>query len=100
MTMTMTAPAVSRDAELAEHAEVIRALGKRAVNDIIEIGNRLIDAKKIAGHGGWVPWLEREFGWKVGTAENFMDVAKASAKFANFANLNLPISALYLLAAP
>jgi hypothetical protein len=31
---------------LAEHAEVIRALGKRASHDIIEIGWRLIECKR------------------------------------------------------
>ena len=34
---------------MAEHAEVIRTLGKRAIRDIIEIGRRLSDAKAIAG---------------------------------------------------
>ena len=44
-------------AALADHAEVIRTLGKRAFQDIVEIGRRLIEAKKICGHGkgfdGW-----------------------------------------------
>ena len=43
---------------LAEHAAVIRALGKRVVGDIIEIGRRLTEAKRLAGHGGWLPWLD------------------------------------------
>jgi Protein of unknown function (DUF3102) len=88
------------DVKLAEHAEVIRALGKRAVHDIIEIGRRLIEAKQIAGHGNWLPWLEHEFGWGVDTAQNFMNVASAAGKFGKFPNLNLPISGLYLLASP
>jgi hypothetical protein len=81
---------------------VIRALGKRVVGDIIEIGRRLTDAKKIAGHGNWLPWLEREFGWTDKTAENFINVYKlgAQTKFEKFSNLNLPVSGLYLLAAP
>ena len=88
------------DLKLAEHAEVIRALGKRAVHDIIEIGRRLIEAKAICGHGNWLTWLEHEFGWTDKTAQNFMSVANAAGKFENFSNLNLPISGLYLLAAP
>jgi DUF3102 family protein len=56
--------------------------GKRAVADI-EIGRRLIEAKAIAGHGNWSPWLEREFGWAENTAINFMRVAE-SAKTRNF----------------
>jgi hypothetical protein len=48
--------------QLAEHSQEIRALGKRAIRDIIKIGKRLTEAKGIAGHGNWLPWLEREFG--------------------------------------
>jgi hypothetical protein len=43
---------------LAQHAEVIRALGKRVVHDVIEIGRRLTDAKARCGHGNWLP-MER-----------------------------------------
>jgi hypothetical protein len=85
---------------LAEHAAVIRGLGKRVVADIIEIGRRLTDAKKIAGHGNWLPWLEREFGWSRQTADNFINVYEANGKVPNFGNLNLPLSGLYLLAKP
>ena len=84
---------------LAEHAREIRRLGKRAAEDIIEIGRRPIEAKAIAGHGNWLPWLEREFGWKERTAQNFVRVAEL-AKSANVADLNVDVSALYLLAAP
>ena len=86
--------------ELREHAEAIRALGKRVVGDIIEIGRRLIAAKALAGHGGWLPWLDREFGWKERAAQNFIAVAEAAGKSAKFADLNVPVSALYLMAAP
>jgi hypothetical protein len=65
----------------------------------IEIGRRLIDAKVICGHGNWLPWLDREFGWKENTARNFMRVAEL-AKSAKFEDLNVPVSGLYLLAAP
>jgi hypothetical protein len=30
----------------------------------LHIGKRLTDAKVRCGHGNWLPWLEREFGWK------------------------------------
>jgi hypothetical protein len=71
--MTMTAPGVSRDAELAEHAEAIRALGKpELANDAIEIGRRLCRCKDLCGHGNWLPWVKREFGWRPSTAEKHM----------------------------
>jgi hypothetical protein len=85
--------------QLQEHAQAIRTLGKRVVADVIEIGRRLVDAKKLCGHGNWLPWLNREFGWGETQARNFIRVYEMS-KSANFVDLDLPISALYLLAAP
>jgi ParB-like chromosome segregation protein Spo0J len=84
---------------LVQNAEVIRALGKRVVGDIIEIGRRLSESKKLCGHGNWSPWLSREFGWGDDTALRYMQVAEL-AKSRNLRNLSLPISGLYLLAAP
>jgi hypothetical protein len=63
---------------LVEHAALIRALGKRVIGDIIELGRRLTDAKRVAGHGNWLPWLERELGWSERTAQNFMRVYEAN----------------------
>lgn len=88
------------DIALAEHAAVIRALGKRVVGDVIEIGRRLTGAKEIAGHGGWLPWLEREFGWTEWTARRFMGVYELAGKSGNLPDLDIPVSGLYLLAAP
>jgi len=85
---------------LSELAEGIRALGKQTVDNIIEIGRRLTECKRICGHGNRLPWLEREFGWTDKTAENFINVHKVASKFENFSNLDLPLSGLYLLAAP
>jgi hypothetical protein len=96
---SVEAAAAADQQSLAHHAEVIRSLGKRVVGDIIEIGRRLIEAKKIAGHGYWRSWLKREFSWKETTALNFMRVHELS-KSANFVDLRLPVSSLYLLAAP
>jgi hypothetical protein len=52
------------------------------------------------GHGGWLDWLEREFGWNAKTAERFMTVAAAAeaSKFDTLSNLNIGVSSLYLLA--
>src|SRR5262249_30410741 len=93
----MTAPAA---AVLAEHAAEIRRLGKQTVENVVEIGRHLTEAKEIAGHGNWLPWLDREFGWKEQTARNFMQVYELADKSPNFGDLNLPVSALYMLAAP
>jgi hypothetical protein len=85
---------------LAEHAEAIRVLGKRLVADAIEIGRRLSECKELLGHGSWLPWLEREFQWSERHARNFMQMHELSLKSANIADLDLPLTAFYLLAAP
>lgn len=61
---------------LAQHAAAIRTIGKRVVADIIEIGGRLNECKRIVGHGNWLPWLDREFGWTENTARNFIRVMR------------------------
>jgi hypothetical protein len=52
MDLVMPTPA---NAILEEHVAEIRRLGQRAVNDVIEIGRRLIECKKLVGHGNWLP---------------------------------------------
>jgi Protein of unknown function (DUF3102) len=84
---------------LAEHAEAIRVLGRRVIGDVIEIGRRLTDAKERCGHGKWLPWLKREFGWSEDSALRFMQVAEF-AKNRSLRDLEIPVSGLYLLAAP
>jgi Protein of unknown function (DUF3102) len=85
---------------LNEHATAIRQLGKRVVADVIEIGRRLTDAKHICGRGNWLPWLKNEFGWSVDTAERFIQLYALSSQIPQIAEFNLPLSGLYLLAAP
>lgn len=84
---------------LAAHAAVIKALGKRVIGDVIEIGARLTECKRIAGHGNWLPWLEQEFGWTEMTATRYINVYEMS-KSNKLLDLNLPVSSLYALAAP
>jgi hypothetical protein len=45
-----------------------------------------------------LPWLDKEFGWTNKTAERYMSLA--SGKIDKFSNSGIPISGLYLLAAP
>jgi hypothetical protein len=85
---------------LARHATEIRRLGKQVVSDVIEIGRLLVESKELVGRGDWLPWLSREFQWSDTTAERFMRVHKLSLKNGNLPNLDIPLSGLYLLAAP
>jgi hypothetical protein len=85
--------AVIGDARLAKHADAIRALRRLAV------------VKKIVGHGNWLPWLDREFGWSEDTAERFIRVHEFVESLSDSASvrnlvLTLPVSSVYLLAAP
>ena len=96
----LSVAAKDREKILAENAEEIRRLGKRVVDDVIEIGRRLTEMKDICGHGRWLPWVHREFGWTDRQARNFMRVYDLSRKSENFSDLKIPVSALYLLAAP
>ena len=76
----------------------IRALMKRTAQDIIDIGQQLIEVKKCLGYGQYRLWIETEFNWGKSTANSFEHVAN---RFAHVQNLdNFAPSALYQLAAP
>jgi hypothetical protein len=69
---------------LADNAESIRNLSKRVIGDVIEIGRRLSECKKLLGHGNWLSWLAREFRWGERTARNFISAFEfAQSKSAN-----------------
>ena len=72
---------------------------KRTAENIIEIGENLLEVSDILPHGQFLPWLKSEFDMGRSTAYNFMQVAKRfKGKFPKFGNLSA--SALYLLANP
>ena len=78
----------------------IKKLAKRGLEDIINIGNYLIQVKDRLGHGYFRAWIKSEFNWtSVRTASKFMNVAK-KFKCADLAHLNILPSALYQLASP
>jgi Protein of unknown function (DUF3102) len=66
---------------------------------LVIIGAWLSEAKARLNHGQWLPWLKTEFGGAERTAQNFMAVYQAS-KSIDFADLEIEVSALYLIAAP
>ena len=67
-----------------------------------EIGRKLAEARHQLDPFQFSSWLQAEFDWSRRTAYNFIQVYEAFPEFAsaNFARLNISISALYLLAAP
>jgi hypothetical protein len=99
-------PSAEQSATLTANADAIRMLRMRVANDVVEIGRRLAESREIvrktAGHGHWLDWLKAEFSWSESTALNFIRVFEMSesTNFADLDQVNLPVSALYLLAAP
>ncbi len=77
----------------------IKSLMRRAAQDIIDIGHKLIEVQGAIGYGAFDGWLSAEFNWSRRTAFNFIAVAERFGS-ANFAQLDIAASALYLLAAP
>ncbi|MDF5725781.1 MAG: DUF3102 domain-containing protein [Rhizonema sp. PD37] len=77
----------------------IKTLMRRNSQDIIDIGQKLIEVKQHLGHGSFINWLKSEFNWSISAATKFMQVAE-QFKFVNFTNLNITASVLYLIAAP
>jgi hypothetical protein len=74
----------------------IRTLVRRAAQDIIDIGQKLIEVKERLGHGRFGAWLEAEFDWTQETARRFMNVA---LRFRDIPQIvEFAPSALYLLA--
>lgn len=95
--LTIVAP----DQQLDRLAEDTRMRLKRTAKDIWQIGENLVKAREILGHGDFLPWIDKEFGMKQRSAYRFMNVAEnLKGKFANLANLEIPISIIYELAAP
>ena len=89
------------ETQIVEHIKAIRELCKKTIADVMEIGRRLIECKTLVGHSNFGNFLNREFGWSERTAQRFMSVHElAEAKSDNLADLDLPISSLYMLAAP
>ncbi|MFK0730095.1 MAG: DUF3102 domain-containing protein [Gloeotrichia echinulata HAB0833] len=82
-----------------QHTNQIKGLMRRTAQDIIQIGQELIEVKQYLGHGNFTNWLKFEFNWSISTATKLMHVAE-QLKSVNFTDLNISASALYMIAAP
>lgn len=82
-----------------QHTKEIKNLMRRTAQDILNIGQRLIEVKEHLGHGHFEAWLKAEFNWGQWTARKFMQVAR-QFKSVNFTDLSIDVSALYILSAP
>lgn len=80
----------------------IRALGRKVAADIFEMGQKYAEVRDLLRHnknGGFEGWIEAE-GFKKRFVYNCIGVYVAFANSANFAQLDIAVSALYLLVAP
>lgn len=80
-----------------QRTKEIKSLMRRTVQDIIDLGQKLLEVKEQLGHGHFVIWLRAEFDWGEWTARKFIQVAR-QFKTVNFTDLSIAISALYVLA--
>ncbi len=82
-----------------ERAERIHNLARMTAAAVQQIGQYLTEVKERLRHGQFLDWIDREFGWSERSARSFMMVHERF-KSANFADLEIDVSALYLIAAP
>lgn len=111
-------PEVPRTAELPRTPEIVgaevrtltTAARQISLKYAIEIGRRLVEAKELVPHGGWLDWLKRETEFSQPSANRFMKLFDAygadqqslfgtEAKYSTLNNLSVS-NALLLLAVP
>jgi hypothetical protein len=86
--------------EMVKEAAIdIRQRTKRASDDILAVGQRLVEVKAVLPHGKFEAWAEDEFGMSSRTAQRLMMVAERFATKSDTVTL-LGTSILYLLASP
>lgn len=81
-----------------QRTDEIKSLLRRTAQDIINIGQKLVEVKQELGHGHFLAWLRTEFDWSESAARKFMQVSR-QFKTVKFTDLNIATSALYLLSA-
>jgi hypothetical protein len=74
------------DAILASLSKAIKTAHQRAelaqhdaLTFAVEAGNALLEAKKVCGHGAWLPWLSGNCSMSERTAQSYMRLAKKMA---------------------
>ncbi|MCG3208599.1 MAG: hypothetical protein FOGNACKC_02210 [Anaerolineae bacterium] len=78
----------------------IKSLMKRTAQDIIEIGEKLIEVKGRLPHGAFGIWLESEFQWSDRTARKYMSIASTFSNRKSSSDLMMSFETMAYLAAP
>jgi Protein of unknown function (DUF3102) len=89
-----------RSSLIQHKTKEIQTRVRRAKQDILDIGRLLVEVRSVLEHGQFETWLVQEIAWSPRTAYNFIYVYERFGKVANFAKMDVDISAAYLLAAP
>jgi Protein of unknown function (DUF3102) len=76
----------------AAHAGVLDA-AKTVAERAIDAGRALIEAKALAGHGNWLPWLQQHCGMSERTAQLYMQIAGLGLPAETIADLGLKAAA-------
>ena len=66
----------------------VKTLMRRTSQDVIGIGQKLIEVKQHLGNGNFINWLKSEFNWSGSTATKFMQVGE-QFKFVYFTKMNI-----------
>jgi hypothetical protein len=87
-------------AEVHELTKSVKSSRRVQLAAMVEIGESLLRAKELLGHGNFLPWLRAEFLMSERTARNYMALfACFQGKTGNFADMD-PSTARELIAAP
>ena len=89
----------SADSIAMEIKVIVRQAHRVVCSSAIEIGERLIEAKKLVPHGEWEEYVSVRCGFKPRTAQAYMQVAADREKAQTFADLEFS-KVLLLLAMP
>jgi len=73
---------------------------RTAALTVWEIGQKLVAVRSRLEYGQFCDWLKAEFQWSRSTAYNYINVFETFGSCPNFGQLDIAISALYLLARP
>lgn len=90
---------VGADTSLDAIAERIRARIRRTTIDIIATGRDLVSVKAQLGHGGFLKWIDAEFGMSDRTAQRYIAASEFVGTKSDTVS-DLPPATLYRLAAP
>src|SRR6266481_4260021 len=85
---------------LPQIAKAIKALEKKTIENVVEIGKLLHEASEKCEHGEYATWLKTEFSWSDQTALNYRSVYNLTQKpnSLDFGKLNISVSAVYFVA--